>query len=81
MRLAKPRSHVEVVKQWPSAAAFAHAIGVKSGVVRNMVYRGRIPSRYFTDVISAVAAAGFPNLTYAELSAMGSRAKEQVNGQ
>lgn len=61
-------SHLEVIAWWPSQAEFARSIGATPVNVKMMVKRGYIPAHRFDSVLEAVRSAGFPPLTYAQLT-------------
>jgi ABC-type Zn uptake system ZnuABC Zn-binding protein ZnuA len=63
------RTHADVIALWPSKAEFARAIGTTGPNVTMMARQG-IPPKHFQAVVDAVAKAGFPPITYAELTQM-----------
>jgi hypothetical protein len=72
-------SHAEIIALWPKPADFARAIGVKRPAALRMKARGISP-RHFEAVVEAVAKAGFPPITYAELVACIPK-KREANGE
>lgn len=78
--MVKPTTHAEIIRQWPSAAAFGRAIGVAP---RNAVYMAThgIAERHWDKVVRACRKFGLPPVTREDLSRMAAAQKEPRNGE
>lgn len=53
--MRKKISHADIIRIWPTVAAFAQDVGIGIGTARKMVVRRSIPGRYWLDVEQAAA--------------------------
>ena len=53
MTRKKNRTHAEIIGLWPSATAFAEAIGVEPENARQMKSRNKIPPYWWLNVLDA----------------------------
>lgn len=67
------RTFKDIIKLWPSKAAFAADIGTSPQAVTNMIGRKSVPARYWTLATAAAARRGITGATldaFAEAATM-----------
>lgn len=65
-----PQCHADVIRLWPSVAAYAADTSQKPGTARMQAQRNSIPSSVWASVATAAQARGFGGVTLASLAAM-----------